>query len=317
MGHRKGSGGMRINGVIEPHLPGPQSHKLSRVSPEHENDLPVFEHRLDLPTDMNIPQEIVDEIIDEVWNADDSPSHKTTQAASLVSRSWVNRSQHNLFHDIQFSIYGPNFERWCDAVSPDPNGISRHVRSLTIWARGSDGRWVGEETLGGGLPSFESFRNVRVLRVHNLDIEPFPPEMLTRCFTPFAGSVRVLRWDPHVRITRESWTHVIRLFPLVDHLLLLPNPFPTGLISGPPVDSTRKRLVLSGARAAQCVVWGGGNLRFREIYTRCGSGTTLQTVISIINRYVDRLEVLSITGIRRGRTFSVLCVLILNSLLLQ
>jgi len=274
------------------------------VSPVPESIIQVPEHELDPPAGMNVPQELVNKIIDEVWNTDDSPSHKTTKAASLVSRSWVNRSQHNLFHDIRFSIFGPRFERWCDAVSPHPTGVSRHVRSLTICARASeDGRWVGEETFERSLPSFESFRNVRTLRVHNWDIESFPPEMLTRCFAPFAGSVRVLRWDPHVRITRESWTHVIKLFPLVDHLLLLPNLFPTGLISGPPVVSTRKRLVLSGDRAAQYLVWSGGSLRFREIYIRCIHRTTFLTIIAIVSGSADRLEILSIAGMRRGQTF--------------
>ena len=80
---------------------------------------------------MKIPQELIDKIIDGVWAAD-SPSYATTRAASLISRAWVERSQFHLFHDIKFSTAGPLFTRWCDVVSPGPNGVSRHVRSLTI-----------------------------------------------------------------------------------------------------------------------------------------------------------------------------------------
>ena len=85
----------------------------------------------DLPTDMDVPQELIDKIIDRIWDSDNSPSHTTTKAASLVSRAWVDRSQHYLFHDIRFSTFFHSFRRWCDAVSPGPNGVSRHVRSLT------------------------------------------------------------------------------------------------------------------------------------------------------------------------------------------
>ena len=254
---------------------------------------------------MSIPQELVDKIIDGVWDADDSPSHTTTKAASLISRSWVNRCQQHLFHDIEFSIFGPHFERWCDVVSPDLNGVSRHVRSLTIQARGVDGQWIDEEPLERGLPFFDSFRNVRILRVHNWDIGPFPPELLTRCFTAFAGSIRILQWDPYVQITRESWIPIVRSFPLVDCLLLHPNSFPTGLLSDTRAGPTRKKLILSGFRAGQCLAWGEGSLRFREIYIRCGSGTTLQTIISIANDNADRLEVLSVAGIRKGQIFYV------------
>ena len=211
---------------------------------------------------MNIPQELINKIIDRIWDADDSPSHATTKAASLISRSWVDRSQRHLFHDIRFSPIGTPFVRWCAAVSPGPNRVSRHVRSLTILAR-ADGWWIDERILERFLPFFQSFCNVRVLRVLNWDIEHFPPEILTRCFTSFAGSVRVLQWDPHMQISRNSWTHTVELFPLLDCLLLLPGHSITGLLSDTPAGPTRKKLVVSG-HAAQCLVWGAGSLRFKE-----------------------------------------------------
>ena len=248
---------------------------------------------------MNIPQELIDKIIDRVWDVDDSPSHAATKAASLISRAWVDRSQHHLFRDIQFSPLGPLPVRWCDAVSPGPNGVSRHVRSLTIRAE-VNGWWMGEESLEYGLPFFNSFRNIQVLRVYYWDIEHFPPEILTRCFTSFAGSVRVLQWDPHPQISRESWTHIVGLFPLVDCLLLYPNLFPTGLLSDTPPGPTRKKLVLSGDRVPQYFVWGADNLRFQELYIRCGTRTTLQSIFSIVGRDADQLEILSIAGMRRG-----------------
>jgi hypothetical protein len=38
----------------------------------HENLLPATERRLGLPADMDLPQELIDKIIDAVWDADDS-----------------------------------------------------------------------------------------------------------------------------------------------------------------------------------------------------------------------------------------------------
>ena len=261
---------------------------------------------------MNIPQELIDKIIDKIWDADDFPSHATTKAASLISRAWVDRSQHHLFRDLQFFPFGPHPARWCDAVSPGPNGVSRHVRSLTI-RTGLDGWWMGERSLEHGLPFFDSFRNVQVLRVHNWDTDPLPTEVITRCFTAFAGGVRVLQWDPYGYMPRESWTHIIRSFPLVDCLLLHPNLFPTGLLSGTPAGPTRKKLVLSGGRAAHCLAWGGVGLRFQEIYVRCSTDMTLENLIAVVNRDVDQLEILSIAAIR-CQSFSVQGVPVLISL---
>jgi len=293
--------------VIEsPHTEcGPSGHSkaIGKVSLARENVIPVSEHGLDLPTNMDIPQELIDETIDRIWDADDSPSHTTTKAATLISRVWVERSQRYLFHDIRFSTFRPRFRRWCDAMSPGPNGVSRHVRSLTIQVGDADGWWGDQGTLEHDLPFFNSFQKVQVLRVHNWNVEPFPPEVLTRCFTSFAGSVRVLQWDPYGYMPRELWIH-IRLFPLVDCLLLRPKPFPAGLLSNTPAGPTRKKLVLSGVRAAKCFVWGGSGLRFREIYIRCFSSMTLLTVIAVVNGDADWLEVLSITGMRTGQTFS-------------
>ena len=266
--------------------------------------LPVFECGLGLPADMNIPQELIDKIIDRIWDIDASPSHTTAKAASLISRSWVERSQHHLFHSVKFCVFGPHFSRWCDAVSPGPNGVSRHVRSLAIEGRAANGWWIGEDSLERGLPFFDSFRNVQVLRIHHWNVDQFPPEMLTRCFTPFARGVRLLQWDPYTQMSRESWVHVVGLFPLIDCLLLFPNFFPTGLLSDAPAGPSRKKLVLSGGHAAQRVAWGVVGLRFREIYIRCGSGTTLHDIISVVGGHVNRLEILSIAGIRRGRYFS-------------
>ena len=97
----------------------------------------MSEHGSGLPAGtVDTPQELIDKIIDWVWDVDNSPSHATTKGTSLISRAWVNRSQHCLFHNVElkFDPAYNKFGRWCDAVTPGPNGASRHVRSLIIQA---------------------------------------------------------------------------------------------------------------------------------------------------------------------------------------
>lgn len=250
---------------------------------------------------MNLPQELIDKIVDGVWDIDDSPSHATTKAASLIARSWVDRSQHYIFHSIQFSTIGDQFKRWCNIVTPGPNGVSRHVRSLTIQAA-STGWWINLDSLKNISPYFDSFHNVRVLRVLNWNVEWFPPEMLTRCFSPFAGGVRLLQWDPHEYMTRETWTRIVGLFPLVDYLLLHPDYyFPAGLPSGDPPGPVRKKLIVSSNHAANCLT--GGNLRFREIHMKYRYDMKLETIIAVATVSASWLETLSIAKTGRGQIF--------------
>ena len=251
---------------------------------------------------MNLPQELTDKIIDEVWDADDHVSHTTTKTASLISRAWVDRSQSHLFHTIRFYTTDHQFECWYNAVTPGPNGVSRHVQSLTIQATWSDGWFINEDFLERALPHFDSFRNLQALRVLNWNVAPFPPQMFARCFTPFAEGIRLLQWEPHFTMTHEVWSRVVGMFPHVDLLLFFPNLFRR--IQLPPITPAgayRKKLIFSGNRAANYII--RCNLRFQEIYMRCNLDTTLETVIAVINTHSDRLEVLVILGVSRGKLF--------------
>jgi hypothetical protein len=263
---------------------------------------------------MDLSQELIDKIIDAVWEADDPRFHATTKAASLISRSWVDRSQHHLLHSVRIPAgrdqFGRpcNFGTWCNTVTPGPNGVSRHVRSLTIIA--STGWWISDDSLERDLPYFDSFCNVQVLRVFNWNVESFVPEMLARCFTPFAEGIRLLQWDPHRDMTRETWTRIAGLFPFVDYLLLHPSFFPTGLHFGTPVGAVRKKLILSGSHAANCLT--ERNLRFQEIHMTC-TGVPLEAVVAVLNSDADRLEILSLVGIIGGQSFSVQHFLVLSA----
>lgn len=76
---------------------------------------------------MPFPQELIDEIIDEVakdpklWTAN-------LKALSLVSRAWVDRSHKHLFSKKEFDQ--GEFRDWCLTVRPGEDGPSRHVTRL-------------------------------------------------------------------------------------------------------------------------------------------------------------------------------------------
>ena len=247
---------------------------------------------------MNLPQELIDKIIDQVWDAGDPISHAATKTASLVSRAWVNRSQRYLFHTVRLSEVG----NWCNAVTPGPNGVSRHVRSLTIEATWTAGWFADMVTLERALPHFESFCNLRTLRILHWDVTLLPPEALARCFTPFAEGIRLLHWEPHYHATYEACPDIVGMFPHVNCLLVSPKLYrEVQLLPTTPTGIHRKKLIFSGNRAANLVM--RCNTRFQEIHMRCDSDTTLETVIAVISGHADRLEVLTILGVSEGQFF--------------
>ena len=90
-------------------------------------------HRCHINQMRNIPQELVDKIIDHLGEFTERPAwwtsrHKTSQY-STVSRRWVNRTQHHHFKFLCF-VHGGDLRRWKTTIEPGPSGVSRHVRTL-------------------------------------------------------------------------------------------------------------------------------------------------------------------------------------------
>lgn len=74
-----------------------------------------------------LPQELTDKIIDEVAEGL-VPRTATLRACSLVSRTWVYRSQKHLFSKVEFD--DRRFHDWCSTVRPGEDGPSRYITRL-------------------------------------------------------------------------------------------------------------------------------------------------------------------------------------------
>ena len=76
----------------------------------------------------DFPQEIVDMVIDELHNLGEP-----TEYYSTISRKWLDRSQKYYFESPRFYGHGQrNLEKWRRVIKPDPLGVSRHVRRLSL-----------------------------------------------------------------------------------------------------------------------------------------------------------------------------------------
>ena len=93
------------------------------------------------------------------WPEDHMRGRKFLRAASLVSTTWVNRCQYHLFSTITFS-QRRSVQEWCSRIEPGSEGVSRHVRVLTLINWRTDLSLVADvpKTAFPHLTSFQNFR---------------------------------------------------------------------------------------------------------------------------------------------------------------
>ncbi|KAF8575271.1 hypothetical protein K439DRAFT_757703 [Ramaria rubella] len=80
---------------------------------------------IDTPSTAGLPQELVDHVIDHLW--DDLPS---LQAASLTCWSWVEPAQYHIFHHVEARV--TSAEPFWMLLKSSPY-IGKHVKSLAIY----------------------------------------------------------------------------------------------------------------------------------------------------------------------------------------
>jgi len=158
-----------------------------------------------------IPQELVDEVIDNLDNPRD------LRACSLVSSEWVDRSRRRLFAHVALNTW--NFDQWRRNIPPGPNGISAYVRTLTLRQARSIAS-LEPETLMGIMDHLTSFQRLQTLLLVDVSFnDSFDAQSLTQCFGHFGVSVKTLHLHG-IRTDMSTMLFFISLFPNLDHLTI-------------------------------------------------------------------------------------------------
>ncbi|KAF9647023.1 hypothetical protein BDM02DRAFT_3117744 [Thelephora ganbajun] len=157
------------------------------------------------------PQELVDEVIDNLNNPRD------LRACSLVSSKWLERSRRKLFANVALNTW--NFDKWQRNIPPGSNGVSAYVRSLTL-RQAQSIISLEPETLMGIMDHLTSFRRLEVLLLHDVNFDDlFDGPSLIRCFGHFGISAKSLHLHG-IRTDISTMLFFVSLFPNLDHLTI-------------------------------------------------------------------------------------------------
>ena len=170
---------------------------------------------------MDLPQEIVDEVIDNL-----AFDFETLKSTSLVRKSWTHRSHLRLFHFLPINSLN-RLEKWSQSISPDPQGIASYPRSILL-SFGTPRHWVEPATLDRFYDHFRSFSRVERLVISGFKAHKFDATSIPRYFGNFAATVRYLEVRTAIG-TPASMLSFICAFPLLDDLAM---EFPTTTTGG-------------------------------------------------------------------------------------
>ena len=139
------------------------------------------------------PQELVDKIIDELACFE---YYRNMAQYSLISRTWVTRTQRYHFEQIVLKDM-EELEKWQRNIEPDPAGVSRHVRELSL-------------TYITSLEAFEAhiraFTRVEDLRIVGCSFVMSPS--VAECFASM-GSSLVQLWIFKLETTSSAITSLL------------------------------------------------------------------------------------------------------------
>ena len=171
----------------------------------------------------DLPQELIDKIIDEV--AQQGPLTRTLYTCSLVQKRWVKRCRSHLFRSL--SLYRlDDFQDWIKTFPPGPNSLHHHILYLS-YRQGS--AILGPKQLLDLYPDhFTSFTRLETLQIFNLSLRQFNSTSMKRAFGPVGSSMRTLV-ARDVTLTLNSLLMFLLHFPhlqsldLGDNLNMLPE----------------------------------------------------------------------------------------------
>ena len=174
---------------------------------------------------MNLPQEIIDEVIDNL-----AFDFRTLKSTSLVRKSWTHRSRRRLFHFVPISSLD-RLEQWSTSISADPEGIASYTRVILL-SHDAPKSWVDPTNLDIFYDHFRSFSQVERLVISGLETTKFDAASTPRYFGNFAATVRSLELRTAVGVP-ASLLSFICVFPLVEDLAIeFPNATAGGMNQG-------------------------------------------------------------------------------------
>lgn len=159
---------------------------------------------------LTLPQETVNEVIAHLR----SDEH-TLRALSVAAKRLTDECRRHLFASICIDSSW-KFTRWCDAISPGEDGLSRYVRTLDLdtpitWSKGP---WLPDPH----AVHLRSFTQVEQLKIRPLDLRGGIGKDLLNCLDPFFPTVRSIS----IRPTGEYSTilNFLSLFPRLETTLI-------------------------------------------------------------------------------------------------
>lgn len=160
---------------------------------------------------VELPQEIVDQIIDELSSTLDLKS------SSLIGPEWTQRSQQKL---LQHVVVTPaNVELWLSRPETTAEKMSRFVTKFAL--RGdpnSSMPWDDPSTLTQLIKSLAS-SSIQSLTIISFSMRRFRKASLFRCFELIAESLCSLELR-FLRICSPALTFLISMFPNLDDIFL-------------------------------------------------------------------------------------------------
>jgi hypothetical protein len=164
-----------------------------------------------------LPQELIDEIIDQFGETDMSNENRffnrrVLATLSMVARAWKERSQKHLFSTIDF--------RKLSSINLTESSLDELARVLSLTKDLIiDGCWEALSQDDSAPAAFlRRFRNLESLSLANLYLTGFSPEQLSACFGHFGETVTHLELEGEA--SSDTLIHLASMFPRLDVLYI-------------------------------------------------------------------------------------------------
>ena len=253
-----------------------------------------------------LPQEMCDHIIDLFY---DDP--ETLKRCSLVSKSWVTRTQNHLFSDI--ALTPVNYPKWRKTFPDSTNSPACHTRVLTvdgILRDAGDVGWIqnfscverlividhrrGAAGPDGGVPYLVPFyrlaHSLKSLRVHDI-LFPHPEFFNLICSLPLLEDLAINFCETYNTSDRWDATR-------------LPTPTPSPALTG----TLDLRALINLGGVPRFLLGLRGGLRFRKIKILCfGGGWDPTPVEELVAACSDTLEYFDVSSEPMVRLVLFLC----------